>query len=53
MIRLAWWKVLAAAVPVLVLALVLPKYPQAAFARGYRGSGRDHQHRQGRGRGVV
>jgi uncharacterized membrane protein YraQ (UPF0718 family) len=37
MIRVAWWKVLAAAIPVLVLALVLPEHPQAAFAVGIVG----------------
>jgi len=39
MIRLAWWKVLAAGVPVVVFALVLPQYPQIAFAVGIVGLG--------------
>ncbi len=37
MIRLAWWKVVAVAVPVIVLAFVLPAYPQVAFAVGIVG----------------
>lgn len=37
MIRLAWWKVVAVAVPVLVLALIVPDYPQIAFAAGIVG----------------
>lgn len=39
MIRLAWWKLLAAVVPVAVLALIWPAYPQIAFAAGIVGLG--------------
>jgi hypothetical protein len=36
-IGFAWWKVAAAAVPVLALALVFPQYPQLAFVAGIVG----------------
>ncbi|MBM3147015.1 MAG: permease [Actinobacteria bacterium] len=36
-IGFAWWKVVAAAVPVLALALVFPQYPQLAFVAGVVG----------------
>lgn len=39
MIKLEWWKVAATAVAPLVLALVLPSYPQIAFAAGVVGLG--------------
>lgn len=39
MIRMAWWKVVAVAVPPLVLALLVPTYPQIAFAAGVVGLG--------------
>jgi hypothetical protein len=37
MIRMAWWKVAAVTAPVLVLGLVVPAYPQIAFAAGVVG----------------
>ena len=36
-LRFAWWRVAAIAAPVVVLALALPDYPQAAFAAGLIG----------------
>jgi hypothetical protein len=36
-IRFAWWKIAAAAVPVIPLALIFPAYPQVAFVAGIVG----------------